>query len=229
MQKELLLLSPAKIGVLQEKPRLSWGRVFLVMICGFFVLYGAIDIARRTFGSESSRAATTDLQETGDYPNTSAPSYAAAPQVIAPLIPERVRIPALGVNASVEEVGQNGGGHMAAPKHFDTVAWYKLGSRPGDAGNAVIAGHLNNSLGLSGVFEQLGTLPLGSEIIVEGEGKELRYVVRETHVYGANDAPAAAIFSTTGPSRLILITCDGAWDSGVRSYDKRLIIVAEPL
>jgi LPXTG-site transpeptidase (sortase) family protein len=229
MQKRPVLLSSVNTGRLYEKPRLTVGRVFLAAAFSFFVLYGVFDVTTRAFSSESSQAALiTDTQDAMEFINPATRTGSTVGSLM-PLIPERVQIPSLHINASVEEVGQNGGGHMAAPKHFDTVAWYKLGSRPGDAGNAIIAGHLNNSLGLSGVFEQLSTIQLGSEIIVSGEGREIRYIVREMHVYGANDAPASAIFSASGPSRLILITCDGAWDAGVRSYDKRLVVVAEPL
>lgn len=229
MQKEPLLLSSAKIGIMQEKSRLSWGRIFLGIVCAFFVLYGAVDIARRAFSSEFSDAASRDETQ-AEYPVSSSTTAVEVPkQVIVPLTPSQVLIPSLSITASVEQAGKNAAGNMAAPKHFDTVAWYKLGSRPGEPGNAIIAGHLNNSLGLSGVFEKLSTIELGSEITVEGESRSIRYVVREVHIYNVTDAPAAAIFSTTGPSRLILITCDGAWDSGVRSYDKRLVVVADPL
>ena len=229
MQKRPVLLTSANTNVTQEKPRRNYGRVVLVTTCGFFILYGLVDVAVRVFSSESSEVLANNEQETMQFVDPSIRARNTLTQAPIPVTPEYVRIPSLGINAAVEQVGQNGGGNMAAPKHFDAVAWYKLGSRPGDAGNAIIAGHLNNSLGLSGVFEDLSTIQLGSEIVIVGEGREIRYVVREMHVYGANDAPASAIFSTAGPSRLILITCDGAWDSGVRSYDKRLVVVAEPI
>lgn len=216
MQREPLLLSSAKIGMPIEQSRLSWGGIVLAILFGFFVVYGAVDICIRIFSSGSSA---------GVYiPSITATSSSA----LTPLTPERLIIPSLSVNALVESVGENGGGHMAAPKHFDEVAWYNLGSKPGSAGNAVVAGHLNNAIGLSGVFEKLDRLTLGSEIIVQGEGREIHYTVREMTVYGANDAPLTEIFTREGPSRLVLVTCDGAWDAGVRSYDKRLVLIAEP-
>ena len=216
MQREPLLLSSAKIGVPTEHSRLSWGGIVLVIFLGFFVVYGAVDICVRIFSSNASAEALFPVA------NENA-------SLLMPLIPERLIIPALSVEAVVEPVGENGGGNMAVPKRFDEVAWYKLGSKPGAPGNAVIAGHLNNAIGLSGVFETLNTLPLGSDIIIEGEGRRIRYVVREMTVYEAGDAPAEDIFAHDGPSRLVLITCDGAWDAGVRSYDKRLVLIAEPV
>lgn len=143
------------------------------------------------------------------------------------LTPTRLSIPSLDVDASVEALGLNASGNMAAPTTYYTVAWYKDGPKPGEAGNTVIAGHLDNSLGLAGVFYKLDQLQFGDTIVVRGEEGEARYAVRSMTVYDAENAPNEEIFATEGPSRLVLITCDGAWREGTRSYDKRLIVVAE--
>jgi LPXTG-site transpeptidase (sortase) family protein len=116
---------------------------------------------------------------------------------------------------------------MATPGSFATVGWYKLGSRPGQAGNAVLAGHVNNALTKSGVFEHLSDLKVGDSIaIADTSGKTLTYVVTETDQYKTTEAPAASIFSGAGPTQLVLITCDGAWDAAAHSYDKRFVVYA---
>lgn len=199
------------------------GRLLAVFFGLIFVLYGAIDILARLNHAGRGLDATTPAAVVLARPTR-------GPQVIeTPFIPERLVVDSIGVQASVESVGLTVAGHMAVPSSYKTVAWYRDGARIGAAGSTVIAGHLNNSLGLAGVFESLHTLSLGDVITVEGEGKSAQYSVREMSVYAADAAPTETIFATEGPSRLILITCNGAWDKGARSYDKRLVIVAEPL
>lgn len=234
MQKRPLLLSSAKMGVMQEQPRrYTWRKVLLVLICAFFVIYGAIDIAIRIFSSEPSSAASLEdapLDASDISAQAMVPSAASAAMqsAVAPFTPERLVIPALSINTNIQLVGKTADGNMANPKGFSEVGWYKLGSKPGEAGNTVIAGHLNNALGLSGVFEKLNTLQVGSDIVVRGEGRELHYTVTNIQTYDTDHAPASSIFSTSGPSGLVLITCDGAWNAGVKSYNKRLIVSARP-
>jgi len=151
-------------------------------------------------------------------------------ETATPLVPVHIRIPSVGVNAVVEAVGKKADGAMATPTKFADVAWYSPGSKPGDSGNAVFAGHVNNAIGMDGVFSKLAAIEKGDPIIVEGpQGERLQYVVTETVMYPANEAPKEEIFRKTGPSQVVLITCDGEWDSVARSYDKRLVVVARLL
>lgn len=116
---------------------------------------------------------------------------------------------------------------MATPKNFQDAGWYDMGARPGEAGNAVIAGHVNNALTMAGVFQHLGDIRVGDTIAVsDAHGTTLNYVVTETDQYSTTNAPTAAIFSTNGPSQIVLITCDGVWDPAAHSYDKRLVVYA---
>ncbi len=216
MSAPLYALSSAKIAALYEEPWLTPGRLVALFVGLIFVLVGAIDILSRLplWSPDAPHASAAALPRPSE-------------SVRASFIPLRLVAPSIGVDAAVEQVGLNAAGNMAVPSGYKTVAWYKNGAAPGEAGTTVIAGHLNNSLGLAGVFENLNQLQLGDTVQVVGENAEARYVVREITVYGAHDAPVKDIFSTGGLSRLVLITCDGAWDKGARSYDKRLVVTLE--
>src|SRR5438309_658887 len=80
---------------------------------------------------------------TGEPHQTTAgvPPEAAA----RPPLPVRLVIPAIQVDASVEQVGRTPDGAMDVPKESNDVGWYKLGFRPGEQGNAVMAGHLDTA------------------------------------------------------------------------------------
>ncbi len=143
------------------------------------------------------------------------------------ILPAHISIPAIGVDAPVEQVGKNATGDMGAPTDYKTVAWYLLGSRPGAPGSAVMAGHLNNSLSTSGVFANLDKLKRGDTITVTDDAGHTRtFMVVASEVYAADNAPNDLIFTTLGPSQLALITCDGAWNKGKKSFDQRLVVFA---
>ncbi len=141
--------------------------------------------------------------------------------------PVRLRIPILGIDADVQHVGITESGSMATPKGFQDVGWYKYGVTPGGGGSSVIAGHVDNGLGLAGVFKNLNQLREGDEIIVEkADGSEVRFVVTGSRSYPHDAAPTEVIFNPAGSPRLNLITCEGTWLSDTRTYDQRLVVFA---
>lgn len=142
--------------------------------------------------------------------------------------PNRLIIEKLGIDAFIQYVGISKTGNMAVPTNFKDVGWYKLGVKPGEKGNAVIAGHLDNALGLAGVFKKLQTLQQGDIIKVKNEdGKILQFKVSSTKTYAYNDNNTSEVFTGTGNSRLALITCGGTWIQSEKSYDKRIAVFAD--
>ncbi len=141
-------------------------------------------------------------------------------------IPVRVRIPRIGVDAAIETVGLEADGTMGTPQNFSDVGWYGYGPTPGQAGVAVLAGHVDSVHGPA-VFWYLRDLKPGDAIEVDlfGGGTR-RFVVDGSGTYPSDAAPIASIFSWDGPPRLSLITCGGIFDRSVHAYDHRLIIYA---
>jgi len=151
------------------------------------------------------------------------PNYAGA----SVALPERIEIPSLEVDTIVEKVGINTKGNMAAPSNYSDVGWYKYGTRPGEKGSAVIAGHFDNGFAQDGVFKHLEELHIGDDIIVKTEeGETLRFVVSATSSYPYTEVPAEELFNRNDTSRLNLITCSGDWIKSAKTYDRRLIVHA---
>lgn len=88
------------------------------------------------------------------------------------LLPVRLKIPRINVNALVEYVGLTSDGAMDVPKGPAEVAWYKLGSRPGEIGSAVIAGHSGWKNNKKAVFDNLNKLKKGDKIYMLEMKKE---------------------------------------------------------
>src|SRR5688572_14918504 len=70
----------------------------------------------------------------------------------------RLMIPTIGVDAALVPAGLEPDGRMAAPEGPFEVVWYDFTPKPGDAGNAVLAGHVNWRDGSRAVFEGLHAL-----------------------------------------------------------------------
>ena len=152
-----------------------------------------------------------------------------APSVPTEDAPSRLVIPSLSIDAPVEEVGVLVNGRMAAPKKYSEVAWYKYGPTPGSSGSAVIAGHLDNGLGMPGVFKNLADLSPGAEIdVITTTGKTMRFKTLSKQTY-AYDAVPSSIFTATDAARLNLITCEGdplyTKETGL-TYNKRMVVYA---
>src|SRR6185369_16068103 len=155
------------------------------------------------------------------------PSFFGAPPPVAymPSDPVRLIIPALSIDAKVQYTGLNSKGSMGVPTNFTDVAWYKNGTVPGKLGSAVIDGHVDNGLGLAGVFKHLGDLKDGDDVyVVTKDGSKLHFVVSDTEMYPYTDAPGEQIFASSDKAWLNLITCAGTWVRGKDTYNERLVV-----
>lgn len=143
-------------------------------------------------------------------------------------VPVRLSIPSLGINANVQQVGVNGKGNMAVPSNYTDVAWYKYGPVPGEVGSAVIDGHVDNGLGLDGVFKHLEDIEVGDDVYVSTKsGKRLHFVVRDIESYHYTQVPTELLFNLSDGAHLNLVTCGGLWVKDDKTYDRRIVVYTE--
>jgi sortase (surface protein transpeptidase) len=144
--------------------------------------------------------------------------------------PTRIVIPDIGVDTRVTDVGLTVEGAMDAPEDYSEVGWYRHGATPGDAGRAVLAGHVDSATGPA-IFYRLHELVPGSiiEVTLGGDAEMVRFVVSGTARYPEHEAPLDRIFGPSDQSELILITCAGVFDRASGLYDERLVIYADRL
>ena len=155
----------------------------------------------------------------------------AAPEAVPVTpVPVRVDVPARGITAPVDLVGVTGDGQMALPDDVARIGWYRFGPRPGEPGNAVLAGHVDDSEQGPGALFALREAAAGDEVVVTddaGEAGRWRVVSRE--VLHKEVLPVDALFAREGPPRLVLITCGGPFLPEYRSYRDNVVVVAEPV
>lgn len=186
----------------------------------------ASPLATRTATAVAVATAANPTPTKINPPATATPavSNVQAPNVPG-IVPRKIRIPAIRVDTFVEQVGITAEGNMDVPKNIWNTAWLRDGGyRPGQPGNAVIAGHLD-APGTKAVFWDLDKLKAGDKLYVtDTAGKEMSFEVTDRQYYPYNNAPLAKIFGPSNEARLNLITCGGVFDRTSRSYNERLII-----
>jgi sortase (surface protein transpeptidase) len=143
------------------------------------------------------------------------------------LMPARLVIASMGIDAPIAAVGIDQDGALDLPADNSTVAWFADGSQPGGEGAALLAAHVDQN-GRQGVFFRLRDLEPGTEIRVEAADATVRtFVVEGPPINVKKSAlPVDQVFRTDGPSTLVLVTCGGRFDRVNRSYEDNTIVIA---
>jgi sortase (surface protein transpeptidase) len=181
--------------------------------------------------NKSKSPTTTDESANAvTVPSTTKPAAGTLSQyVVAPNLPRYLKIPKLGVDARILQVGVTETGALGTPDNIYDTAWYTSSAKPGQPGATLIDGHVS-SWTAHGVFYGIKTLVAGNMIqIVRGDGAVFNYKVVKTQIYGANnvDMQAAMTPIVPGTPGLNLITCTGNVEPGTSLFNERVIVFAQ--
>jgi hypothetical protein len=140
-------------------------------------------------------------------------------------VPVSIAIPAVGIDARVVPVGLRADRTMEVPE-VDLAGWYEPGPRPGEAGPAVIVGHVDSRRGPA-VFFRLGELRPGDRVVVGQQGGPARsFLVERVERRPKADLPVERIWNRTHKPVLRLITCGGGFDRSTGHYRDNVIVYA---
>ena len=138
----------------------------------------------------------------------------------------RIRVPSIGVDATVLNLGLNPDGTLQVPTDAADTGWWSGGAAPGRPGPAVIVGHVNWD-GRSGVFAHLGKLRRGAAILVSHPGGTTdRFLIIRTAVYPKTAFPTQLVYGPRPAPVLRLITCTGRFDAATGHYADNLVVFA---
>jgi sortase (surface protein transpeptidase) len=141
--------------------------------------------------------------------------------------PTGIRIPSIGVDSALENLGVGTDGRLNAPVDYDLAGWYSAGVVPGAVGPAIIAGHVDSPTAPA-VFAHVAELERGDDVIVRmSDGSEKTFRVTRSIQSDKSDFPSAAVYSNVPAPELRLITCSGEFDSEAGHYRGNLIVFAE--
>jgi len=138
-------------------------------------------------------------------------------------VPVALQIDAITVDAPIE-ILETVGGVMQQPSDETHVAWYKETARLGETGNLLLAGHLNWWGVPEAVFAHLGELRPGDQVILrDADETAYPYTVEWVRQESNLEPPAEEVLGMTSDAAVTLITCGGAWDSGISEYNERTV------
>ena len=143
-------------------------------------------------------------------------------------LPVRLRIPAAGVDTPLQRLGRSPDRTIQVPDGFGTAGWFAEGPRPGQAGPAVILGHVDSATGPA-VFSRLSALVPGSEVLVDrADGSTVMFRVTALQRVPKAGFPTELVYGPSLVPSLRLVTCGGSFDHATRSYRDNVIAYAEP-
>lgn len=146
-----------------------------------------------------------------------------------PAAPRKVRVPALGIDADVLDVGLDAEGRLEVPPAATTVGWWSGGPGPSEEGPTVLVGHVDWR-GELGVFHDLSRLEADAVIeIVDEEGRTSRFAVDGIEQHAKSAFPTEAVYGKTSGPSLRLVTCAGPFDRAAGHYTDNLIVFAGPI
>ncbi|MFJ4198594.1 class F sortase [Streptomyces sviceus] len=150
----------------------------------------------------------------------------AAP-ALPPSPPDRVRIPAIHVDAPLMALALTAGGSLDVPpaSRKNLAGWYEAGTVPGETGTAIVAGHVDNAEGPA-VFYDLGALRKGSAIEVDRrDGSVAVFTVDAVEVYDAKNFPDEKVYGAAKRPELRVITCGGGYSRST-GYRGNVVVFA---
>jgi hypothetical protein len=151
-------------------------------------------------------------------------------------------IPALHIRAPLIPTGAEGTPQTASltiPADIHTVGWWdgtvqdsqktlhENAPAPGQPGVAVIAGHVDSAEAGPGALHNLRHLDVGDTIqILDSVGNQSTWIVDEPPQTALKTELPAALWATSGPPRLALVTCGGPYDRAAGHYLDNIIVWA---
>ncbi|MGW6447160.1 class F sortase [Lentzea sp. NPDC055074] len=163
---------------------------------------------------------------TAPAPTSTSPSV--VDRGMPPSEPTEVRIPKIGARSSLVPLGLNPDETVEVPPVEQPMqaGWYALARTPGEAGPAVVLGHVDGNR-QPGIFFRLKELTAGDEVeVARKDGTTARFRVRATEQIAKDSFPTEAVYGETTEPELRLITCGGGYDQAARSYRDNIIVYA---
>ena len=206
--------------------------LLLIGYTGFYLYVNFIQ-TKDISSSSSQTVASHEVDET-EVTQEKKDDY----QVPNPSFPRYLSIPSLKIsNARVVQIGTiKDTGQLDSPKSIYDAGWYTKSGLPGAGKGAVLIDGHNGGPTKGGIFENLGSLSKGSEIIIErGDGQRITYQVadnREMSVEDINNESnplgMKTMLNSIDPKKegLNMITCVGDWDYSKNTFNKRVMLRA---
>jgi len=148
-----------------------------------------------------------------------------------PPVPIGLDIPAVGIHTELIRLGLHRDGTVQVPPLVSDApaGWYENSASPGEAGAAVLLGHVDSARDGPAVFYRLSALRRGDAISVRrADGTVARFTVTTVSLYPKSDFPTRLVYGSTPYPALRLVTCGGSFDRRRGTYRDNVVVYAGP-
>ncbi|WP_191304677.1 class F sortase [Lentzea cavernae] len=160
--------------------------------------------------------------------SSSSTAQSPATQGMSPSEPAEIRIPKIDAVSSLVPLGLNADETVEVPPVDQPLqaGWYRHARTPGEAGPAVVLGHVDGNK-KPGIFFRLKELVPGDDVVVSRkDGTTAKFRVHKKEQVAKDSFPTEAVSGDTDVPELRLITCGGSYDHAARSYRDNVIVYA---
>ncbi|MGI5250519.1 class F sortase [Actinacidiphila glaucinigra] len=152
----------------------------------------------------------------------------AAHTPLPPARPLRIDIRSAGIHAKLVERGLTADGAVDPPPFStpDVAGWYGRGPAPGDAGAALIVGHVDTR-SKAAVFYALSTVTQGDLVeVTRSDGSVAEFAVEGVEIVDKTGFRPDRVYGSGVRPELRLITCGGTFDHATQSYSANVVVYA---
>ena len=174
--------------------------------------------------AEPSRAGA---EPTSDSSPRETPSTPAQAEVLTmpESAPVRLRVPAIGVDSGLMDLGLQKDGTLEVPPGAFPAGWFKGAPTPGELGPAIIVGHVRYKT--PGVFARLTELRPDDAInVARKDGSTAEFVVTRVEHFAKSRFPTKKVYGNIDHAGLRLITCGGL-DADTNKFDENVVVFAK--
>jgi hypothetical protein len=144
-------------------------------------------------------------------------------------LPVSVSIPAIGVSASIEPLGESADGTVEVPALSTPfiTSWFDEGPAPGQRGPAALFGHVDTAFVGPAIFYRLGDLRPGDTVsVTRADHRIAVFSVDRVAMFPKDAFPSQAVYGPTLDPELRLITCGGPFDGFAGTYLDNVVVFA---
>ena len=174
--------------------------------------------------SAAGSAVSSDaLRTTGGRP--------AGTAVHAPLsrsTPMQLAVPSIGLSAPLLGLGMDSRGAPELPPFSEprTAGWLRDSVTPGEAGTAVLIGHVDTRSGPAVMWNLSAVKPGALVEVSRLDGTTAVFTVDRLKSYAKAAFPAALVYGQTPDAELRIITCGGGFDRARQEYTGNVVLFA---
>ena len=180
-------------------------------------------------GSSGARSAADGVPVSSDSLGRGADQ--AVPATRAPLprsTPLQLMIPSIGLSAPLLGLGTDSRGNPEVPPFSQprTAGWIRDTVTPGEAGTAVLVGHVDTRTGPAVLWNLSAVKPGALVEVARLDGSTARFTVDRLRTYPKDGFPNALVYGASADPQLRIITCGGGYDRARQEYSGNVVLFA---